>query len=236
MMPRPPILTYSHLLSPTLTRVCPLPFIRIITTTNGNEKPPATNVFVLAADPTSRRQLNGAEDLRWEVTSNTGASAAAGGIPSGVNYVTRTQAEGGAPPRSCDAGETIKSQYSAAYNVFSCDEAYLAQAPAAGPIASAIVPKADALAPARAPVQAPAVTVVPVVPVIPVPAPTAEVPVATPISIPPVAVAPIAPMPATVALPPVVSIPPATAPESSASTYSMYAASGIALAGLAYLA
>ena len=182
-------------------------------------------MFVLAADPTSSPQLNGAPDLRWGVVSNTGASAAAGGIPSGVNYVTRTQAEGGAPPRSCDAGETIKSQYSAAYNIYTCDVAYLVQPPAAGPIASAIVPSVNA------PARAPALTVAPV------PAQAAEVPAAAPVSVPPVAmapmpaVAPVAPVPA-VAVPPVVAIAPAP---SESSAYTMYTTSVIALAGLAYL-
>jgi hypothetical protein len=180
-------------------------------------------VFVLAADPTSSPQLNGAPDLRWEVASNTGASAAAGGIPSGVNYVTRTQAEGGAPPRSCDAGETIKSQYSAAYNIYTCDEAYLVQPPAAGPI-SAIVPETDA------PARAPALTVAPL------PAAAPEVPAEAPISIPPVAMTPrpaVAPVPVVASPPAVVAIAPAPAPMSSAHT--MYTMSVIALAGMAYL-
>lgn len=107
------------------------------------------------------------------MTSNTGASAAEGGIPSGTNYVTRTQAEGGAPPRSCDAGETIKVPFSAAYNIYSCDEAYLVQAP--GP---------SVAVPATAPV--PSVSVAP----IPAPAP-APLNAMAPIAIPPVSVAPI---------------------------------------------
>lgn len=185
-------------------------------------KPPATNEFVLGPDPTSRPELNGAPTLRWEVVSNSGASAAAGGIPSGVNYVTRTQAEGGAPPRSCDAGQTVKSPYSAAYNIYTCDSAYLVQPPAAGPIASAIAPSVDA------PARAPALTVAPV------PAPAAEVPTAAPIAIPPVAMAPeptVAPMPV-MAPAPVVVIAPVP---SESSAFTMCASSVIAMAGLAYL-
>ena len=187
---------------------------RVITTTNGNEKPPATNVFVLAADPTSANRLNGAPDLRWGVTSNTGASAAEGGIPSGVNYVTRTQAEGGAPPRSCDAGETIKVQFSAAYNIYSCDEAYLVKPPAPGPAATV-------------PAAAPSVTVAPVpAQTASVPAPTATVPAPTPeiapVAIPPVAVAP-APTPDPVVP---VTVAPAMAPVSSASMFT----AGVAVA------
>lgn len=187
-------------------------------------KPPATTEFVLGPDPTSRRVLNGAPTLRWEVVSNSGASAAAGGIPSGVNYVTRTQAEGGAPPRSCDAGQTVKSPYSAAYNIYTCDPAYLVQPPAAGPIASAIAPSVDAPAPARAP----ALTVAPV------PAPAAEVPTAAPIAVPPVAMAPeptVAPIPV-MAPAPVVVIAPVP---SESSAFTMCASSVIAMAGLAYL-
>jgi hypothetical protein len=151
---------------------------RILTTTNGNEKPPATNVFVLGPDPTSRNTLNGAPDLRWSVTSNTGASAAAGGIPAGSNYVTRTQAEGGAPPRSCDAGETIKVPFSAAYNIYSCDEAYLSAAPGPSVTAPAPGPSVTVSTPSPATV---AIT----------PSPSALVPKATsPISVPPVAVTP----------------------------------------------
>ena len=170
---------------------------RIITTENGNTKPPAKNVFTLGPNPTSRTVLNGAPDLRWEVTSNEGASAAEGGIPSGTNYVTRTQAEGGAPPRSCDAGETIKVPFSAAYNIYSCDQAYLAQAPG-----TTVAPGPTAAAPSVTVAPTPSVAV----------APIAEPPVAVaPIAVPPVAVAPV---PESVSVAPAPA--PAVAPPSSA--------------------
>ncbi len=170
---------------------------RIVTTENGNTKPPSKNVFTLGSNPTSMTVLNGAPDLRWEVTSNVGASAAEGGIPSGTNYVTRTQAEGGAPPRSCDAGETIKVPFSAAYNIYSCDQAYLAQAPG-----TSVAPGPTAAAPSVAVAPTPSVTV----------APTPSVAVA-PIAVPPVAVAPIAVPPVAVApVPESVSVAPAPAP------------------------
>ncbi|WPT16043.1 hypothetical protein PSENEW3_00004050 [Picochlorum sp. SENEW3] len=201
-----------------------------LTTTNSNPDPSAKNTLTLGDQPVVRPRVNGAPDARWVVVSNEGSSAAQGGIP-GNNYVTRTESEGGAPPRTCEAGETVDVPLESTFNIYSCDRAYLvgdapasaptADEPAAAPV-TADVPEPSTERPAAAPVtvdvpepstERPAPS--PVV-VVPAPEPTvAPVPVPSPAAVPP------SPSPVPVPVP----VAPAPAPASAASSLSVAIAS-----------
>ena len=193
--------------------------VRVLTTKNSNQKPSAENVFVLGDRPVSRTVLDAAPDLRWEVVSNEGASADQGGIPAGGNYVTRTFAEGGAPPRTCDAGQTVEADFEASYNIYSCDSAYLTGSPASGPEAESPVVSVPPTAAQSPVVSSPSVSVPPVVSSPPVSVPPV-------VSTPPVAPSPSVNVtsvpPSPVAVPPSPSVPVvvppaiAPAPQSSA--------------------
>lgn len=187
--------------------------IRVLTTSNSNVKPTAENVFILGDRPVSQRVLDAAPDLRWEVVSNTGASAAEGGIPAGGNYVTRTNAEGGAPPRVCDAGETVEVDFEASYNIYSCDSAYLTAAPTGAPADApkqAVPPEVQSPPPVDPTAVPPTASVAPQESPSPITAPPV---ISTPPTVSPVAVSP-PPEPVT---PVIVAAAPAPAPESGAS-------------------
>lgn len=199
-----------------------------LTTTNSNPKPSAKNTLTLGDQPVIRPRVNGAPDARWVVVSNEGSSAAEGGIP-GNNYVTRTEAEGGAPPRTCEAGETVDVPLESTFNIYSCDRAYLvgdapataptADEPAAGPV-TVDVPEPSTEEPAAAPVTAA------------VPEPTTEEPAPSPIVVVPAPEPTVAPAPVpspTAVSPSPVPVPvtpsPAPAPASSATSVSAIIAS-----------
>ena len=187
-----------------------------LTTTNSNPKPAAKNTLTLGDQPVVRPKVGAAPDTRWVVINNEGSTAAQGGIP-GNNYVTRTESEGGAPPRTCEAGETVEVPIEATYNIYSCDRAYLVgDAPATAPTAD----EPEAAAPVTADV--PEAGVPPVTAA--VPEPTAEEPESSPVVVVPTpepSVAP-SPTPSPVAVSPSpevvpVAVAPAPAPSSATS-------------------
>ncbi|KAI8105952.1 hypothetical protein M9434_000530 [Picochlorum sp. BPE23] len=206
-----------------------------LTTTNRNPDPSAKNTLTLGDQPVIRPKVNGAPDARWVVVSNEGSSAAEGGIP-GNNYVTRTESEGGAPPRTCEAGETVNVPVEATYNIYSCDRAYLVgDAPASAPTADVPEPSTErpAAAPVTADVPEPSTERPAAAPVtVDVPEPATERPAAAPVVVVPApepTVAPV-PVPSPTAVPPSpspvpVPVAPAPAPASAATSLSVAIAS-----------
>jgi hypothetical protein len=141
---------------------------------------------------------------RWAVLSNDGEGPPLGLVD--MAYVTRIDTEGGAPgTKNCKPGETVKSDYKATYNMYTCEEAYLPPIPAPG-----ATPIPDVPAPIPAPAPAPAAApIAPIVPIVPIVVPTVLAPVPAPV----VAAAPVsAPVPAVVPA----AVVPAAAPPSGA--------------------
>lgn len=184
------------------------------------------NTIVLGADVTTVPGRSGNLDwARWPVASTEGPAPDAGGLPK-MAWANRVETGNGALPKTCKGSEPVIVPFTAVYNLYTCEEAYLG--PAAGPSGPIALP------PLSGPPLFPSLPILPEAPVpAPTPAPMPEpVPAPELAPVPAPAVAPVpAPIPAPVPI--VVPSPPPVQPASSATAVRAALAAAVAVLAMA---